>query len=59
MKRRLSFIVLTVEILAITLLHAVKINHSDSISIKSDSHLISKQPDFRVKQNYTAVSYIK
>ena len=59
MKRRLSFIVLTVEILAITVLHAVKLNHSETNNSKTNTQLISKQPEFRVKENYTAISYIK
>jgi hypothetical protein len=59
MKRRLSFIVLTVEILAITLMHAVKLSHSENNNKEITSHIIAKQPDFHLKQTYTAVSYLK
>jgi hypothetical protein len=59
MKRRLSFIVLTAEILAIAMLHAIKLSHTENNNKEVTSHIIQKQPEFHLKQTYSAVTYLK
>jgi hypothetical protein len=54
----MSFFVLTAEILAIVLLHAIRLNHEGNTGKELGSRVISRQPDFHLKQTYTA-SYLK
>jgi hypothetical protein len=58
MKKRMSFIVLSAEILAIVLLHAIKLNHEGIAEKELGSRVVSRQSDFPLKQTFTA-SYLK
>jgi hypothetical protein len=57
MKNRLNVIVLMLEILAITVLHAAKLHHtSDNDSIKMSIHSGMDKPDLSFKKTLVSFS---
>ena len=56
MKNRLNIIVLLLEILAITVLHAAKLSHNDNDPAKISSHSGMEKPDFSFKKNAVSLT---
>jgi hypothetical protein len=54
MKNRLNVVVLLVEILAITVLHAARLHHTDSDPAKISSHSGLEKPDVSFKKNFAS-----
>jgi len=56
MKNRLNVIVLMLEILAITVLHAAKLHHADSDASKMSMHSGMEKPDLTFKKTFVSFS---
>ena len=56
MKNRLNIIVLMLEILAITVLHAAKLHHTENDAIKMSIHSGMDKPDLSFKKALVSFS---
>ncbi|MBS1917114.1 MAG: hypothetical protein JST87_12625 [Bacteroidetes bacterium] len=56
MKNRLNIIVLMLEILAITVLHAAKLHHGETDANKTGIHSGMEKPDLSFKKAFVSFS---